>query len=153
MNRLRHVPLLVLLLLLPAGLRAQVTDERLRAASDLVDAMDMETHMRRAMELTMAHQIEVNPELEPVRGIMMSYIGRALEFEEFRGEVVNLYAELFTADDMRVLAEFYQSPVGQRLLALTPELTVGIQIIAEERLAPLLPEMQAEMMRKLMGQE
>ncbi len=149
MNR-RHTLALLCLLAAPLPLAAQADADRMRAAAELVDAMDMERSMRRAAELTMDQQIQANPMLEPVRDVMMEYIDIALEWEALRPELIEVYASLFGAADMRALRDFYVTPAGRRLLELTPELTAGITLITQQRMNAVLPEMQAAIQRKLM---
>ena len=151
----RPLPLALALLLgllsAPAPLRAQDPDERFHVAADLVDVMDMETTLRRTMELMMEKQIEANPDLAPFRDLMLEYVGRALEWQAIRGDVIELYASTFAADDMRALREFYLTPSGRRLLALTPELSAGMQAITEARMALIMPEMEQAIMKEAMG--
>jgi hypothetical protein len=49
------------------------------------------------------------------------------QFIERRDEVLDqiamLYARKFTADEMKALADFYRSPIGQKFIAAMPELT------------------------------
>jgi hypothetical protein len=49
---------------------------------------------------------------------------------EFPDMFAGLYAQRLSAAEMRELARFYRSPLGQRLLAITPEITAAITPIA-----------------------
>jgi hypothetical protein len=58
---------------------------------------------------------------------MPEFRAGAGEFPEF---FAGLYAQRLSVEEMRELARFYRSPIGQRLLAITPEITAAITPIA-----------------------
>ncbi|PAU87949.1 hypothetical protein CK507_10435 [Pseudomonas sp. WN033] len=68
-----------------------------------------------------------------------------LAWEAMRDELIDLYIPLFSEAEFEQLAEFYQSPVGRKLMDNLPELTQSSLAITrtrwEERLAPQIEEL------------
>ena len=54
---------------------------------------------------------------------MMDMIAEAMSWVSLKEEYVTMYAATFTEDELRGAIEFYRSPVGQKWLEKTPELT------------------------------
>ena len=57
-------------------------------------------------------------------------------------DMIKVYAELFTADDLKVMAEFYQTPAGQALVAKTLELQQKSGAILANRMQAVTPKLQ-----------
>ncbi|TFW18879.1 DUF2059 domain-containing protein [Duganella callida] len=68
--------------------------------------------------------------------------------DEIIDQTVPIYARNFSADELKQIAAFYRTPVGQKMLANMPKLMgegmqVGQQIVAR-RLGPMLQKAQQE---------
>lgn len=66
-------------------------------------------------------------------------------------DYVSLYAETYSESEIDGILAFYKSPVGQSLLAKTPELTTKSIAISQKRVAALMPQLQA--LATQLGQE
>lgn len=66
-------------------------------------------------------------------------------------DYVTLYAETYSEPEIDGILAFYKSPVGQSLLAKTPELTTKSIAISQKRVAALMPQLQA--LATQLGQE
>jgi hypothetical protein len=57
---------------------------------------------------------------EGLGALMKKFISRKSEIVEM---MAPLYAEKFTVDEINAIAQFYSSPIGQKLVTVQPELT------------------------------
>jgi len=56
--------------------------------------------------------------------------------EEMLDALVPLYANTYTLEEVRQMSAFYQSPVGQKMLATTPKLMGESMAISNQIMAP-----------------
>ncbi|HEX7243575.1 MAG TPA: DUF2059 domain-containing protein [Longimicrobiaceae bacterium] len=152
MKRLACTLALLLACALPA--RAQTpapSPDRVRAASELVESMDMEATLERSMETMLQQQVKQAPMMAQFQDIMREFMKKAMNWEELRGEYVRVYAEVYTVDELRQLRDFYGTPLGKRLLASMPEVMAKSSEITNARLQQYLPEMQQRIMERMSG--
>lgn len=76
---------------------------------------------------------------------MMKKLGAVLK-EEFsttlKRDMVTAYAEVFTAEELQGLLDFYRSPVGKQFIEKTPELTRKSMQLQEKNFAKLWPKIE-----------
>lgn len=132
---LRVTGLLVVVLMLAAPLaRAQTAapappPDALAAAKDLVTTMHLVDQFKALMPAivkTLKPAIvqgrnDVDRDYDTLMPILLD--GFQARFTELSEAMAIVYANNFSADDLRALITFYKSPVGQRLLEKTPVVT------------------------------
>jgi hypothetical protein len=120
----------LLLCLLSLSLAAQADEASLREARALVEAMQMEKQMEgmsAAMTQAMTREMGSMGGNPRVGSIFMSEGMNVLKERASRpggmiDSAVNAYAETFTAEELRDIRRFYESPVGRKVIDRTPEL-------------------------------
>ena len=150
MKRLLLSLALVLACAAPA-LAQDPSPARLRAAGELVDAMNMQKMMDETAVATMKAQIAQQPVLAQFEDILRETLQKAMKWEEVRGDFVRIYAETYTEDELRQLRTFYQTPLGQRVLATMPEVAAKSTEVSNRRMQQFLPEMQQQIMERMMA--
>ncbi len=133
--------LLVAMLLLAAGTAA--ADPRAEAAAiELLDVINMEQVMDRSMEQTLAIQMQANPAMLPYRAVLQEFFARYLSYPSIKADLVQMYTESFTADELDQLIAFYQTPLGRKTLEKLPELMRRGGELGRARVQAHLPELQ-----------
>lgn len=61
-------------------------------------------------------------------------------------EMVQIYDKYFTEQDIKDLIKFYESPVGKKMLAISPELSKELM---NAMMTKYLPEFQEKMIKKM----
>ncbi len=120
---------------------------------------NLPTMMRNSMEAG----INANPQLGPqdkqvaivkaearlpvVVKALQDFLGDPKLVDEMMGEIAPLYAANFSVAEIEQLSVFYRSPLGAKMLALSPKLMAeGMQIgqrVVARRMAPLMQQLQA----------
>ncbi|HEU4562863.1 MAG TPA: DUF2059 domain-containing protein [Longimicrobium sp.] len=135
-----------------APARAQEpTPARLALAEQLMTAADMERNYRRTMDVMIQQQMRQNPMLQQFEATMRSFFDKYLSWNEVRGDMVRVYALTYTEDELRQLATFYRTPLGQRLLETAPELAARSAELTQRRLMEHMPELQQQIMQQMQG--
>ena len=141
----------LLLVAVAAPLQAQ-SAERIEAAGALLEAMGMAETMQETAELTLQNQLAQNPDISGYADIVEKYMAMAMDWDEISEDVIRTYANHFTADELQQLTAFYQSPIGQRFVEVSPQLTASIQEITNRRMQAILPQMQQELVQRAVGE-
>ena len=97
-------------------------------------------------------QVQGNPAIAPFRQVMLDWTKKYLSWEAMRPELIAIYRQAFTEDEVRQLIAFNRTPVGQKALTKMPEITqasaaIGAKIAHEH--TPELERMIEEHAKKL----
>jgi hypothetical protein len=113
----------------PAPDAAQVEPDRLAAARDLLLATNTDAQFAAVIPMMFGQLKQSMPTSNPTMQQELDQVFDEVQrqFIERRNEVLDqiaiLYAQRFSADEMRSLADFYRSPIGQKFIVAVPELT------------------------------
>lgn len=71
--------------------------------------------------------------------------------DDMLAEMVPLYAETYTLDEIRQLSAFYASPLGQKMLANMPKLMSRSMEISNRVMMPRIQKMMAQSAQSIVG--
>jgi len=94
-----------------------------QAVMDLIKLTKVEQQMATNTEAVADAMTKGNPMLVPFRDVIIEWSNKYLTWNAMFPEVTKLYKETFTESEIRQLIAFYQTPLGQKVLAKMPELT------------------------------
>lgn len=130
-------------------------EEALTAAGKLIEAMGIREEMangfKAAMEpmlQPMIQQMGLKPaQIAELNAIFNSWWEDDIDQDAIISEYQALYANTFTAEELKELGLFYQTPLGKKMLMTMPELTQkGMQIgmtAAQAKQPELIAKMEA----------
>ncbi|WP_300754936.1 DUF2059 domain-containing protein [Janthinobacterium sp.] len=72
---------------------------------------------------------------------------------EMRTEMAPLYARYYTVQEVRGLAAFYASPLGQKMVSITPELTADSMAISQRVLMPRTNAVIQKIVQKILASQ
>ncbi len=136
------------LLVLPGRGQDAVDPDRAAAAEGLFASMDMQKMLEESMAAGLDPQMAQFRQMglseagvTELKTEMLSFLNDVMKWETLKPQFVRIYAEAFTAEEMKAMTEFYNTPVGKKAMALTPKLmtegmTLG-QKAVEDRQAEL----------------
>lgn len=138
------------LALLAFNMQAHAAPEngRMKAAVNLLDAMDMRVTLARTVEQVTTAEVDKNPDLIPFKGVMLEFMGKYMGYDSLKGDLAKLYADSFTRAELEELARFYQTPLGRKMLLKLPELTVEGSRLGQRKVEEHLPELEAMITRE-----
>ncbi|MFT4256196.1 MAG: DUF2059 domain-containing protein [Pseudoxanthomonas sp.] len=162
--RLRFLaPLLLLALALPA-MAAEPSDadiERLLQASraeSMLGAIlpQIEAAQRQQFEqITAGKQLTdaQKADIENIRARSSEIVRRTLAWEQMKPLYFDVYRRNFSRDDVRAIARFYESAAGQRMLERTPALMQDLMTAIQQKMVPMLQELETELKAASVEQE
>ena len=133
----------------PSPAAVTVDSARLRAALELVNLMQMEKVIRAGNVAMAETQVAANPNLAPFKDVLIKWAETHLTWERMAPRMAALYAEAMTEQEIRDLMAFYRTPSGQKLIAITPELTHRSAAIGAEMAQQYLPQLEAMMKERM----
>lgn len=154
MNKTIGWMLIGLMLGATAGLAQE--DARSALAEELLVAMDMPGSIEKSfamMKQMLPAQMEkmnqaagsakTSANLSEQTTKMMDMMAEALSWDKIKADYVALYAETFTAAELKDLIAFYKSPAGQAYTRKQPELTRRSVEMSQKLMMQIMPKIQA----------
>lgn len=78
--------------------------------------------------------------LESYQAKANTILDRAIGWEQLKPNLIKLYADEFTEEELKQMVNFYQSDIGRKMLAKLPELNHRSAQMAQVRLEEVAPE-------------
>jgi hypothetical protein len=138
------VPALAAALALARPATAQ-TPSQTAAANELFKSLKLEASMPGTSAAMIDSEISRNPGMTPYRELMLNWLKKYMTWEAMQPELTKLYTETYSEAELKELAAFYKTPVGQKSLAKTPELLQKTAMIGVK-----LGQPHTEELKKLM---
>jgi hypothetical protein len=154
--RLTTLVPLALLLALGAPLRAQTADTA-RTHREAVARLMEVTHVRQMVEQSseamLNSQIEQMPQLAPYASVFREFYKEQLAWDVLEPQYTQLYLDVFSEKELRDMIAFYESPLGQAMLAKMPILMQKSNEIAAARVQAALPKLMDRLQRAMQAPE
>lgn len=119
---------------------------RMRAAEELMAAMDMERNYARTVDAMVEQQKTQNAVIAQHEAEFRAFFERYMSWEQIEPEYIRLYAETYTEDELHQLAAFYRTPLGRRLMETLPQVGARSAEITQRRVMVHMPELISQIM-------
>lgn len=143
MKRARYLLILILGMAVPLSSAWAADDDGLKAAEELLDSLNMETLLSDSIDTVLTAQIQQQPQLQQHEQAMRTFLRKHMSYASLKPEFLRIYADAFTADELRELAAFYRTPLGVKTVSLMPQLMQQGSELGMRRVQENLPELQA----------
>ncbi len=152
------IALLALLISSVVGQESPSTDaslapEKAGAVKKLFDVMKMKETMSATMSAGLDPQLQQMAQLgiseaglAKMKEEMIAFLEEVMSWDAIEGELIQLYAETFSVDELNAISEFYATPAGQKMIENTPELTGKSMMLAQERVQANMGKLQARLL-------
>ncbi|MBI5769142.1 MAG: DUF2059 domain-containing protein [Verrucomicrobia bacterium] len=81
-------------------------------------------------------------DVEDLQKKMMTEFEKVLDVGKMKGDITRIYSETFSKEELNQISAFYDTPLGQVLLAKQPEVQQKMQASLVPRMAELGPKIQ-----------
>ena len=124
---------------------ATPTASQAAAARELFKALKLEESLTNTTAAMVDSEVSHNPALAPYRDIMLAWLRKYMTWDAMLPELTRLYSETYTEGEMKTLAMFYSSPLGQKSIAKTPDLLSRTAQIGARISQPHSAELNAQL--------
>ncbi|HWG46185.1 MAG TPA: DUF2059 domain-containing protein [Gemmataceae bacterium] len=125
----------VVLLTAPASLVRADEQTHRQAAEELFKAMSIDKQMENAMDQTLTMQIKAQPALVPYKGVMRKFFAKHISYAALKEDLIKIYTEEFTEEELRQIVTFYKTPAGKKLVEKSPALLGRCMQLGTNRVA------------------
>jgi hypothetical protein len=126
---------------------AQIEPEKAAAIRQLLQLTEASELMVASIETSLPAQRAASPELPDI--FWEEFAERLRQdVDHFIELLVPLYDRYLTLDEIRQLIDFYQSPLGRRLVEVQPQIAVESMLAGQEWGAGLAAEVVADLARR-----
>jgi hypothetical protein len=112
-------------------------------AEKLLNTMGMETALQQSMSQMLDIQLQQNPALTPYRSVLMEFFNKYVSYESLKPEMLTMYANAFTADELKQINAFYATDAGKKTIEKMPILMAQGAQIGAQRVQENIGELQA----------
>ena len=145
MKRITYI-IFITSLLLSANVFADSSKKN--EVAKLLDAMNMEDNYQVLIPQMLDIQLQQAPRMAPYKGIMLKFFSKYMTYESLKTDMIDIYTEAFTLQELKDINAFYQTPTGKKTITKMPELMCkGVQLTAsrvQENIAELQQMIKAE---------
>lgn len=131
--------LLVLVLCLPTVALAEQPARK--EAALLLEQIDMQATLDQSIALSLDSQIKSQPQLAPYRETMLEFFRKYMSYESLKADMIRIYEEAFTEQELAELRAFYATPTGRKSLELMPSLMAKGAEMGQKRVEAHIPEL------------
>jgi len=93
-----------------------------QAAEDLLNYVNTEKQLQTAIDQTVDMQVKANPQIAPKAGVMKKFFVKYMSWDSLKDDIVKIYTDAFTEDELKQVTAFYKTPVGKKMIEKMPEL-------------------------------
>ncbi len=125
---------------------------------EITNARSMTDQLMKSMEAMMTSQFEaeasdLTPEgreaLDAVRKDSLKWLSDNLSWDQMRDMYVDIYTQVFTEDEINEIVQFYQSPLGRKMLKKMPELMRLTLEKSQEKVQKKMPIFREKLQKTL----
>ena len=126
---------LMSIFLLPFSVHAESDpDSHRQKAEKLLIVTKMDENIQQGIDNMVAMQLSRNPALINKKPQLNEFFNKYIGWESFKGEIIGLYVEAFTEQELNEMIVFYSTPTGQKMIKTVPDIMVKRSKIAMQRL-------------------
>ena len=124
---------LVAMVILLATCSAYASESERSEAAILLELTGTEQMLNQTMGNMLELQIQQNPALAPFKEVMLEFFEKYMGYESLKPELLRLYNENFTEQELKELNDFYRTDTGKKSIELMPYLVQQGSMIGVQR--------------------
>ena len=136
---------------LPAG--KVYTKAEYDVAYKLLDVMNTRSQMDTMRNGMLDMQLKAAPQLLPYKDVFAKFFAKYLNYENIKKEFADIYLDNFTPAEIKELTAFYMTPLGKKVIAKTPDITMRGAQIGQAAVMKHIAELQAELQKAIAAQQ
>jgi len=129
--RILHLGIIVAGLLMTQLSVADIESEK--EAEKLLSKLEMEGTIEQTLNQMVEFELQQNPALVPFKTVMLQFFNEYMSWESLKPEMVKIYSEAFSVQELRDINAFYETETGKKTIKLLPQLAVEVAKIGDTR--------------------
>ena len=136
--------------------KAQDKDQNQESISTvyaLFDEINMANSFDTMIENMLDLQIKQNPSIASLRHVMLKFMKKHMGWESMKLDMAKIYLESFTVEEIKILTNFYKTPLGKKTAKLIPKLASQGAELGQKRVQDNVDELKRMITEELKKQE
>ncbi len=133
----------VLFLSVQPAMAQDADSVRVQLAEELLKTMHMDTALAESVDGMLQMQLQASPQMAPFADIMRTFLMKHMSFEALRPGMTAIYAQAFTAAELREIVSFYKTETGQKTARLMPMLMQQGAALGQAAVQEHMPELES----------
>jgi len=130
--------------------RAGADDKSHRAAAeDLLKAAEVDKSFDTMIDQSIEMQVKANPMLGQLKPVLKKFMSKHLNYDLLKDEMIKMYQDEFTEEELKEIAAFYRTPTGQKSIKRMPALTQKGAELGMKRVQDNVGELQSMIVEHL----
>ncbi|NCC60682.1 MAG: DUF2059 domain-containing protein [Verrucomicrobiae bacterium] len=117
-------------------------DSHAQAVEEMLVTMRMNENVNKTIDQMMNMQARMGAEGSAVAEATREFYEKYLNWDAQKADIIEIYKESFTEDEIREMTAFYQTTVGQKVIQLMPELSAKSMKVTMERMGAHMKELR-----------
>ena len=114
-----------------------------KEAEKLLNIMGMDQALEQSISQMLDLELQQNPALTPYKGVMLEFFAKHMSYESLKPDILKIYSEAFTADELKEINSFYATDAGKKTIEKMPTLMAQGGQIGAARVQENIGELQA----------
>ena len=131
-----------------AAAKAPPKSTHTAAVEEFFLVMKMEETTNKTLDQMLAMQMAQQPQLAAFKDVLTKFLRKHISYEATKKDLVKLYQDAFTEDEIRAMTAFYRTPVGQKAVAKLPSLTAAGAQLGMTRVQANMGELQQAILKR-----
>lgn len=127
----------------------QETENRLKASEELSKAMKMKEGWQQTLNNMIEVQTKQIPGMIDLKEVFEEFFDKHMGWDSIKEDFIKMYAEEFTAAELKEITAFYKTPVGEKLALKMPVLTTKGAEIGQKKVKENMLELQIMLSNKM----
>jgi len=94
------------------------------AAVDFIKAAGIDKTFEPMIDQSIETQVKANPMMVQLKPVLKKFMSKYLSFESLKDDMIKLYMEEFTEEELKAIAAFYRTPAGKKAVDRMPVLAM-----------------------------
>jgi hypothetical protein len=123
-----------------------------QAAEDFMIASNVNVAMDAATTQMLDLQIKQNPAIAKLKDVMRAFLTKYISYAAIKEDLMTIYCEEFTEEELKAMAAFYRTPVGKKCAQRVPVLMAKGSQLGMKRVQDNQAELQQMIQKELAKQ-
>ena len=129
MRMVLYAGLITLALVLPHAVSLADTASHRQVAEGLLTVIKAEQDIQESADRLLENLLKQHTQLAPHHAAVKTFVTKYMHWTSLKEDLITLYVQAFTEDELKQLTTFYQSPLGQKAADEMPQLVnAGTQL-------------------------
>ena len=146
MTVLKTILLSVMLTLTSAAVAEGSAEQE---AEKLLQIINFDRLMTETVKTLLDAEIQQNPDVEPLRDVMLRFFGKYFSLSAIGPAMIELYTANFTAAELREINAFYRTKAGKKTIEVMPVLVEQGAELAAQLVEENMDELEAMILEEM----